>query len=83
MMVAAGGPPTIVLAIGSTLKADGARPKVHIILAPATTCIPIDKYLSRYGLFNLSGSTGRQIKAHPYKQLIVFCYFFRRSGHSS
>lgn len=38
MMFAAGGPPHIVLFVGSTIKLLGATPNEHIIIAPATTC---------------------------------------------
>ena len=38
MILAAGGPPHIVLLAGSTFKAAGATPKLHIIIAPDTTC---------------------------------------------
>lgn len=38
MMLAAGGPPAIVLFAGSTTSALGATPKLHAIIAPATTC---------------------------------------------
>ena len=41
MIFAAGGPPTIVLLIGSTFSVLGATPNVHIIMAPATTCCGI------------------------------------------
>jgi hypothetical protein len=38
MIFAAGGPPHMVLLVGSTTKALGATPNEHIIIAPATTC---------------------------------------------
>jgi hypothetical protein len=38
MMFAAGGPPVMVLFVGSTTREDGATPNEHIIIAPATTC---------------------------------------------
>jgi hypothetical protein len=40
MMLAAGAP-VIVRFTGSTTKLLGATPKLHIIIAPAQTCIPI------------------------------------------
>jgi hypothetical protein len=49
MIVAAGGPPHMVLFVGSTFNALGAAPNVHIIIAPETTCcgmvsLPVAKY---------------------------------------
>lgn len=38
MILAAGGPPAMVLLRGSTLSVLGAMPNVHIIIAPETTC---------------------------------------------
>ena len=38
MMLAAGGPPHIVLLVGRTTSELGAAPKLHIKTAPATTC---------------------------------------------
>lgn len=38
MIVAAGGPPAMVMLVGSTINALGAAPKLHAIMAPATTC---------------------------------------------
>jgi hypothetical protein len=38
MMFAAGGPPTMVRLTGGTTRELGAIPKLHIIMAPATTC---------------------------------------------
>jgi hypothetical protein len=37
MMLAAGGPPHMVLFVGSTFSALGATPNVHIIIAPVVT----------------------------------------------
>ena len=41
MMLAAGLPSTITRLTGSTTRADGAAPKLHCIIAPATTCFAI------------------------------------------
>ena len=38
MMLAAGGPPVLFRLIGRTFRTEGAIPKVHIIMAPETTC---------------------------------------------
>ena len=38
MMFAAGGPPTMVIFVGRTMSELGAIPKLHMRVAPATTC---------------------------------------------
>lgn len=40
MILAAGGPDAKTLFTGSTTRELGAAPNEHIIMAPATTCIP-------------------------------------------
>ena len=42
MILAAGGPPAMVLLTGSTIKELGATPKLHIIIAPLTTNCAIE-----------------------------------------
>jgi hypothetical protein len=37
IMLAAGGPPAIVLFVGKIFSVPGARPNVHIVIAPETT----------------------------------------------
>jgi hypothetical protein len=41
MILAAGLPSTITRLAGSTIRADGAAPNEHCIIAPATTCFAI------------------------------------------
>lgn len=41
IIVAAGDPPANVLSVGSTTRELGASPKLHCIMAPATTSWPI------------------------------------------
>jgi len=41
MMLAAGLPSTVTRLAGSTIRADGAAPKLHCIIAPMTTCFAI------------------------------------------
>lgn len=43
MIVAAGNPPAIVCATGSTTSDDGAAPKLHCSSAPLVTCMPMDR----------------------------------------
>ena len=38
MMLPAGGPPANTALVGNTINELGATPKLHVIMAPATTC---------------------------------------------
>jgi hypothetical protein len=53
MMVAAGGPPASTRFVGSTIKLLGATPKLHCIMAPMQTWIPIRHLQHLYLAANL------------------------------
>jgi hypothetical protein len=50
MIVAAGGPPAITQLLGSTVRLLGATPKLHCIMAPMQTWIPIRHLLNTFNL---------------------------------
>lgn len=77
MMLAAGLPSTITRLAGGTIRADGAAPKLHCIIAPMTTCFAIDQnitaemsksrlfYIIRAAPFSYPRRAGRQSGRWP------------------
>jgi hypothetical protein len=75
MMLAAGWLPVITRFTGSTTRLLGASPKLHIIIAPLQTCIPMTDHLP--GTFLLS--TLEKVQ-HTFRELSINTFPILRAG---